>query len=97
MVVDGQWAHGRLFQVYVAATNVGMMQLTFDPDLNTSRFGFGKIVNSKKLNGIRMNVGQEMGRFNMGSTVVAVVEVPKGFRFKVNVGDSVRYGDLLGQ
>lgn len=97
IVVDGTWKHGRLFQVYVAATNVGDMTLNYDPDLNTNQvLSSGPIVNQKSLDGIRMNAGQEVGKFNMGSTVVAVVEVPKGYNFNVKVGDKVRYGDVIG-
>jgi phosphatidylserine decarboxylase len=98
VVVDGKWKHGRLFQVYVSATNVGSMTLNFDPDLNTNHvLPWGSIVDKKDLDHVKMNAGQEVGRFNMGSTVVAVVEVPKGYDFKIKVGDKVRYGDLIGQ
>ena len=83
--------------MYVSATNVGTMTLNFDPDLHTNRFmASGPIVNKKSLDGVRMNAGQEVGRFNMGSTVVAVVEVPKGFRFDIKEGQAVRMGDLIG-
>lgn len=33
----------------------------------------------------------------MGSTVVAIVEVPKSFSFNVKIGDTVRFGDLIGR
>jgi phosphatidylserine decarboxylase len=73
------------------------MTLNFDPDLNTNQvLSSGPIVNKKALDGIRMNAGQEVGRFNMGSTVVAVVEVPKGYKFNIKEGQAVRYGDLIG-
>lgn len=73
------------------------MTLNYDPDLNTNLlFPRGPIVNKKDLDGVRMNAGQEVGRFNMGSTVVAVVEVPKGYKFNIKEGDKVRYGDLIG-
>ena len=40
--------------------------------------------------------GQEMGGFNLGSTVVLVFEAPKNFQFQVKKGDAVRVGQSLG-
>lgn len=97
VVLNASWKYGFLSQVYVAATNVGTMSLNVDPDLNTNQaFSSGPIISRKSLSGIKLNVGQEVGRFNMGSTVVAVVEVPKNFVFNVKVGDRVRFGDVIG-
>ena len=97
VILEGKWKYGVLHQSYIAATNVGDIDLTFDPDLNTSGIlRSGKIINEKDLKGIRLNPGQEVGRFNLGSSVLAIVEVPKNYKFGVKVGDKVRYGDALG-
>lgn len=58
IVLDGKWKYGRLYQVYVSATNVGTMTINFDPDLNTNMFmSNDPIVNKKPLEGVRLNAG----------------------------------------
>lgn len=46
--------------------------------------------------GLLVRKGTELGRFNMGSTVVMLFEAGEGFEFKVKEGDKVRYGDIVG-
>lgn len=40
--------------------------------------------------------GDELARFELGSTVVLVFEAPQDFGFAVAVGDKVRQGQSLG-
>lgn len=51
---------------------------------------------SPLLKGYPLLKGQEMGGFNLGSTVVLVFEAPKNFQFQVKKGDAVRVGQSLG-
>eukprot|EP01017_Pseudomicrothorax_dubius_P040241 TRINITY_DN6272_c0_g1_i14.p1 TRINITY_DN6272_c0_g1~~TRINITY_DN6272_c0_g1_i14.p1 ORF type:complete len:334 (+),score=65.56 TRINITY_DN6272_c0_g1_i14:202-1203(+) len=46
--------------------------------------------------GIVLKKGDEMGRFNLGSTVVLVFEAPEQFKWNVKIGDRVRMGDVVG-
>lgn len=39
VVLEGQWAHGKIAYVAVGATNVGSIQLEFDPSLRTNQKG----------------------------------------------------------
>jgi len=41
--------------------------------------------------------GEEMGRFNMGSTVIAIFEHPVQWRVDMQTGDAVRMGQFLGR
>jgi len=41
--------------------------------------------------------GEEMGRFNMGSTIIVLMESDKGWRVDMQSGDSVRMGQFLGR
>jgi phosphatidylserine decarboxylase len=47
-------------------------------------------------NGISLIKGQELGRFNLGSTVVMVFEAPADFKFTANPGDKLRLGQPIG-
>jgi len=42
-------------------------------------------------------MGQEVGEFRMGSTVVLLFEAPKEFTFDVNVGQTIQMGQALGR
>ena len=41
-------------------------------------------------------LGQLIGDFNLGSTVVLIFEAPKKFKFSVYEGQKVRYGQGIG-
>lgn len=47
--------------------------------------------------GILATKGCELGRFNMGSTVVLFFEADEGFKFEVKEGQKVKYGDVVGR
>ena len=46
--------------------------------------------------GILVKKGNEMGRFNMGSTIVMIFEVEENFELNVENGDRVVYGQRIG-
>lgn len=52
---------------------------------------------SRLLNGQPLHVGEEMGGFKLGSTVVLVFEAPEDFKFVIEPGQVVRMGQPLGQ
>lgn len=51
---------------------------------------------SSLLGGYPLLKGQQMGGFNLGSTVVLVFEAPKNFEFQVKRGEKVKVGQPLG-
>lgn len=46
---------------------------------------------------ISLDRGAEMGRFNMGSTIIVLLENPAVWRSDIQTGDAVSMGQLLGQ
>ena len=100
VIVDGDWEHGKISLGFVGAVNVGSMTINFDKELKTNRFdnkdGLFMPVN-RDYKGISLAKGEEIGRFNFGSSVIALVETPKGFEFDLETEQKVRYGDVIGR
>ena len=46
--------------------------------------------------GRRVVKGEEIGEFNLGSTIVLLFEAPANFRFNVTPGGAVNYGQGIG-
>lgn len=68
---------GRMILVMVGATNVGSMSFAFDPSIKTNQYPFKNqrtLIEYPKAKSI--SVGDEMGTFNLGSTVV-MLTVPE--------------------
>ncbi|KAF9152404.1 phosphatidylserine decarboxylase 1 [Linnemannia schmuckeri] len=106
VVLLGKWRHGFFSMVPVGATNVGSIVLNFDKELRTNRRednrnrGHGELVYSgvsRVLNGQPLHVGEEMGGFKLGSTVVLVFEAPENFKFVIEPGQYVKMGQPLGK
>jgi phosphatidylserine decarboxylase len=73
----------------LGATNVGSVQVYVDDGLKTNiwrGFKIGKHSEQEfeeahfRDNNIRMDKGELVGQFNMGSTIVLVFEAPENFR-----------------
>lgn len=104
----GYWKHGFFSVTPVGATNVGSIKVNFDKDLVTNGlrsklkdkavYEASYFKNDEKLlGGIPLVKGNEMGGFQLGSTVVLVFEAPRDdFQFKIKEGDIVRMGQPLG-
>ena len=46
--------------------------------------------------GEKLVKGQHVGGFNFGSTVVLLFEAPSSFKFRVQCGERMKYGEPLG-
>ena len=44
----------------------------------------------------KLEKGDHMGFFNLGSSVVIIFEAPREFEFDVKPGDRIKCGDALG-
>ncbi|EEB08371.1 phosphatidylserine decarboxylase Psd1 [Schizosaccharomyces japonicus yFS275] len=102
----GRYKYGFMSMVPVGATNVGSIVINFDKQLRTNRFSklgppgtFEEATyesSSPTLDGMPFTKGEEMGRFELGSTIILVFEAPKNFEFNLNVGQRVLMGQSLG-
>ncbi|KAH8926785.1 phosphatidylserine decarboxylase [Atractiella rhizophila] len=103
----GRWRHGFFSMVPVGATNVGSIRINFDKSLRTNSPlrptipGTFTEANYKSasltLNGQPIRIGEEMGGFWLGSTIVLVFEAPETFSFLVKEGEKVKVGQALGE
>ena len=75
VVVEIETEKGKLVFVMVGATNVGQMSLAFEPEVSTNIQG---VVHSRtwtyKEGEKKLEKGEELGAFHMGSTVVLLME-----------------------
>lgn len=103
----GRWRHGFFGMVPVGATNVGSIRINFDSELRTnvrdqrrlagtySEATYG--VASRVLGGQPLKIGEEIGGFLLGSTIVLVFEAPENFHFNVEAGQKIKVGESLGE
>lgn len=97
MLVEIETDLGPVAVVFVGATNVGSICLSFDPDfkgnLNDQQLPAHKHYNDK----IPVKKGDELGMFRMGSTIVMIY--PSAFREayagKLNLGPAVKVNAAL--
>ncbi|KAL1916235.1 uncharacterized protein VTP21DRAFT_5852 [Calcarisporiella thermophila] len=105
VVLLGRWRYGFFSMIPVGATNVGSIKINFDQKLKTNQKEYlqgGTFEEasyrgaSRLLGGKPLHMGDEVGGFCLGSTVVLVFEAPIGFKFTVEAGQKVRMGQALG-
>jgi len=109
--LSGQWEQGFFSLSPVGAYNVGSISLNFD-DVKTNYlrrdfrcpnlryFSFGGVgthaYEHEYKQPVSLKKGDEMGLFNLGSTVVLVFE-SENFDFHVRAGQKVQMGEKIGK
>ncbi|CAN9504647.1 unnamed protein product [Ophioblennius macclurei] len=107
VVLTGQWQHGFFSFTAVGATNVGSIRIYFDQELQTNapRYSKGSYHDHSYVSrgaaaateeGVALHKGEEVGEFNLGSTIVLLFEAPKDFSFSLKAGQPIRVGEGLG-
>jgi len=94
----GQWKYGSMAVIPVGATNVGSIHISvadrFDVFTNKEWILSPGIYKERKMEKI-VKKGEELGYFELGSTVVLVFEAPKDFKFTVKPGDRLLQGQRI--
>lgn len=101
VILNGRWRHGRFHLAAVGATNVGSVALRCAPLLKGNVAADdprpGRVNSVGFTPPLPTTLGEEMGTFRMGSTVVLLFDVPDDFRFCVVPGQRVRVGQAVGR
>jgi len=96
VIATFQTEHGRMALVLVGAINVAAIEtvwhglVTPPAGKETHRWSY------ESDNAVALSRGEEMGRFNMGSTIIAVFEKPVRWRVDMTAGDAVKMGQFMG-
>ncbi|XP_072271637.1 phosphatidylserine decarboxylase proenzyme, mitochondrial isoform X2 [Pyxicephalus adspersus] len=103
VVLTGNWKHGFFSLTAVGATNVGSIRIYFDRDLQTNSPRYSKgshndvsYITNNNQDGIVMRKGDQLGEFNLGSTIVLIFEAPKNFTFNLKAGQKIHFGEAMG-
>jgi len=97
VVNTGQWKHGFFSMTAVGATNVGAIELEFDPHrTNEKLHRLGTFEDNNYDPPVKINRGDPYVRFLFGSTLVLVFQAPSTFKFVIEKGAKMRYGQALG-
>ena len=84
----------RFYMVLVSALNVGVMQVSFEPRIQTN--AVATTPQAYEFDNLYLNKGDDFGCFEMGSTIVILAE--KGtIELDVKAGDNVKYGQTIGK
>ena len=97
VVCDFDTADGPLCLVLVGALFVGSIETVFAGEINPPRGRGGKVRVIETGVGRTFRRGEELGRFNMGSTVIVLTGAAATFAPRVEPGEPVRLGQLLAR
>ncbi|KAJ1606187.1 putative phosphatidylserine decarboxylase [Cryptosporidium canis] len=110
VVINSKWEHGKMYIIAVAAHGVSDIKLFCVPNLQTNQRGFGpnyltgnngKIVEYSNFKSCTNQgnylKGEELGLFNLGSTIILVFQAPKDFKFTVDKGEKLKLGQIIGK
>lgn len=91
-----QTEYGKIAVIKVGASNVGKIRVTYDNKIVTNNWiRFAKEHHYKDVS-IMIDKGSEMGRFEMGSTVILVFENDTIDLTNIQLGDKIQYGTTVG-
>jgi phosphatidylserine decarboxylase len=84
---------GLVAVVKIGATVVGKIKVVYDQiESNRERFSI-----SRKYSGLLIRKGEELGRFQMGSTVILFFEPGKIMFYSLQLGQEIRFGEAIGE
>jgi phosphatidylserine decarboxylase len=97
IVVEIAGDYGPASVVFVGATNVGQIELSFDPSFRGNQLNMSKNRVVEYKTPISIEKGDELGMFRMGSTIIMVYteDFANKFEGKMNLDQFVKVGQPL--
>eukprot|EP00764_Aduncisulcus_paluster_P010645 gnl/Carplike_NY0171/3778_a5097_253.p1 GENE.gnl/Carplike_NY0171/3778_a5097_253~~gnl/Carplike_NY0171/3778_a5097_253.p1 ORF type:complete len:316 (+),score=50.53 gnl/Carplike_NY0171/3778_a5097_253:148-1095(+) len=92
LCLHGTWKGGFMGYIAVGALNVGSMSFTVEPSFISNSSGSEKMSVKEFSDPVRLGKGEEVGMFNLGSTIVLVFESKKHVEFLPKPGDKLNVG-----
>lgn len=96
VIAQFETEHGLMALVLVGAMNVAAIETVWDGLITPPQKATMSSKDYSDQN-IELAKGEEMGRFNMGSTIIVLLENPAAWRVDMQSGDAVQMGQFLGQ
>ena len=87
---------GLMALVLVGAINVAAIETVWHGLVTPPQRRSINTINYREEQAVNLAKGDEMGRFNMGSTIIVLMENPVTWRVDMQAGDAVRMGQYLG-
>lgn len=84
----------KFYMVLVSALNVGVMQVNFEPRIQTNAEATKP--NAYTFDNLYLDKGDDFGCFEMGSTIVILAQKDM-LKLEVNTGENVRYGEVIAK
>ena len=84
----------RFFMILVSALNVGVMQVSFEPRIQTNASAITP--HSYDFENLNMKKGDDFGCFEMGSTIVVIAEKDM-LALDIKVNDNVKYAQTIAK
>lgn len=89
------------FEWFVRLIRACFFLLLQDLQTNSPRYSKGShndmsYITNNNQDGIVMRKGDQLGEFNLGSTIVLIFEAPKNFTFNLNAGQKIHFGEAMG-
>jgi phosphatidylserine decarboxylase len=96
VVLQCQTQEKKIFYIIlVSALNVGVMQVSFAPQIQTNAGAYKEMV--YEFENLHLKKGQDFGCFEMGSTIVVLSEKEMFETLLVSEGEKVRYAQTIAK
>ncbi len=89
-----QTEYGKLAVVKIGATNVGKIKVSYDTEVTTNNW-FRSPKEHLYVTEKYLRKGEELGRFELGSTVILIIENGKGQFMSLDKGQKMKYGEPI--
>lgn len=89
-----QTSQGKLAVIKIGATNVGKIKVEYDDSITTNNW-FRSPKENLYTDQRHLKKGEELGRFELGSTVIVIIENKKGKMIEMEKGQRINYGEPI--